>query len=84
MTESDEFAILCALENPAQMNDLAERLTTSIAQHRLKAPWVPYVLSLSFGVSFLRGSEATLEKLMLEADKKLYAIKEQKKKSPRP
>ena len=80
----DEFAMLCILEHPKQMSILTTRLANETAICQLENPGRPYQLSLSFGISFLAGKEATLEKLLVEADKKLYEAKELKKKSQPP
>lgn len=76
----DEFAVLCASGTIESSKLLVERLESELALFNTKNPWLPYHLSFSVGTGFLEGKNATIDELMLEADKKLYEIKAAKKK----
>lgn len=75
----DEFAVLGLADTVDSVTQIAERLEHEIKLFQSKSTWLPYQLSFSVGVSFIEAESATVEKLMLEADKKLYEIKRKKK-----
>ncbi len=75
----DEFAIIAPgfkLENFATLRERLNR----ISEEASKNAGLPFILSLSIGIVEFNESKKDLEKLLLEADKKLYLEKEEKHK----
>ncbi|TDQ81509.1 diguanylate cyclase (GGDEF)-like protein [Dongia mobilis] len=75
----EEFGVLLADGDPAQVPDLAERLRHVIATHDMHLPDGSSLrVTASFGVAVATGAELTetsLERLMAAADRALYRAK---------
>ena len=68
----DEFAVLLPDTDRAGAQEIADRLTHAVAEHRDQAA---LSLTLSIGVAVQAPEEAALEELMRDADVALYAAK---------
>jgi diguanylate cyclase (GGDEF)-like protein/PAS domain S-box-containing protein len=72
----DELVVLLSRTDPAEANQIAERLRTVIANNSIPANNTSVSITISIGVANLDKNTASLEELLHRADEAMYAAKQ--------